>query len=286
MTMKIGIGLPNQIRGTRPTVIPEWAARAEAAGFSKLGTVGRVAYPGVMDTVALAAAAGATKSIGLFPHVLLGPVWPPVLLAKTTADIDAVSGGRLTLGMGVGIRPDDFVADGLGFAGRGRRFDQDLAVYRDVWEGKPVGGGPNPAVTPGARQIPLVLGGTSPASYERMARWGIGYVGSARSAAEVDSNFEQARAAWAKAGREGSPHLVAIVYFGIGDPEQSRAGVWDYTSIFGEEVARFITDSLVLGPQAVKDTVAAFADIGADELIFSPGEGDLDEVTRLADTAL
>jgi len=46
MTIKIGIGLPNQIRGTRPTVIPEWAARAEAAGFSKLGTVGRVAYPG------------------------------------------------------------------------------------------------------------------------------------------------------------------------------------------------------------------------------------------------
>jgi hypothetical protein len=76
------------------------------------------------------------------------------------------------------------------------------------------------------------------------------------------------------------------VYFGIGDPEQSRAGVWDYTSIFGAEVARFITDSMVLGPQAVKDTVAAFADIGADELIFSPGEGDLDEVTRLADTAL
>jgi len=107
-----------------------------------------------MDTVALAAAPGATTSIGLFPHVLLAPVWPPVLLAKETADIDAVSGGRLTLGLGVGIRPDDFVVDGLGSSGRGRRFDRDLAVYRDVWQGKPVGGGPNPAVTPGARQIP------------------------------------------------------------------------------------------------------------------------------------
>ncbi len=119
-----------------------------------------------------------------------------------------------------------------------------------------------------------------------MARWGIGYVGSARSAAEVATDFEQARAAWAEAGREGSPYLVAVVYFGLGDPEQSRANVWDYTSIFGAEVARFITDSMVAGPGAVRDTVAAFAGIGADELMFSPGEGDLDEVTRLADTVL
>ena len=141
--MKIGIGLPNQVRGTRPTVIPDWAARAEQAGFSTLGTVGRIAYPGVMDTVALAAAAAATTSIGLFSNVMLGPVWPPVLLAKETAAIDEVSGGRLTLGLGVGIRPDDFVVDGLGVAGRGRRFDHDLEIYRDVWKGEPVGGGPS-----------------------------------------------------------------------------------------------------------------------------------------------
>jgi hypothetical protein len=57
--MKIGIGLPNQVRDVRPTVIPEWASQAEKAGFSTLGTVGRFAYPGVMNTVALAAAAPA-----------------------------------------------------------------------------------------------------------------------------------------------------------------------------------------------------------------------------------
>jgi hypothetical protein len=54
--MKIGIGLPNQVRGTRPTVIPGWASLAEQARFSTLNSVGRIAYPGVMDTVALAAA--------------------------------------------------------------------------------------------------------------------------------------------------------------------------------------------------------------------------------------
>ena len=58
--MRIGIGLPNQVRDVRAAVIPAWARRAEEAGFATLGTTGRIAYPGVMDTVALAAAAGAT----------------------------------------------------------------------------------------------------------------------------------------------------------------------------------------------------------------------------------
>jgi alkanesulfonate monooxygenase SsuD/methylene tetrahydromethanopterin reductase-like flavin-dependent oxidoreductase (luciferase family) len=92
--MKIGIGLPNQVRNVNPVIIPEWAAKSEQAGFSTLGTVGRIAYPGVMDTVALAAAAGATSTIGLLSSVLLAPVWPASLLAKEAAGIDGVSGGR------------------------------------------------------------------------------------------------------------------------------------------------------------------------------------------------
>jgi alkanesulfonate monooxygenase SsuD/methylene tetrahydromethanopterin reductase-like flavin-dependent oxidoreductase (luciferase family) len=284
--MKIGIGLPNQVRGTRPTVIPDWAARAEQVGFSTLGTVGRIAYPGLMDTVALAAAAAATTSIGLFSNVMLGPVWPPVLLAKETADIDAISGGRLTLGLGVGIRPDDFVVDGLVVAGRGRRFDRDLGVYRDVWSGKPVGGGPNPAVTPDARQIPLVFGGAVPATFERMARWGVGYVGASVPAPMIAPAFEAARAAWAGAGREGFPYLVAIAYFALGDPDLGRSNVWDYYSITGEEIARLVTDGVAAGSEKIKDTVAAFANIGADELILNPTVGDIGEITRLAEIVL
>jgi len=284
--MKIGIGLPNMVRGTRPTVIPDWAARAERAGFSTLGTTGRVAYPGVLDTVALAAATGATKSIGLFTNVLLAPVWPATLFAKEAAGIDAVSGGRLTLGLGLGGRPDDFVVDGLGLAGRGRRFDRDLAVYRDVWRGDPIGGGPNPAVTPGARQIPLIIGGGAPASFERMARWGNGYVGPAAPPPAVAPAFEGARAAWAEAGREGSPYLVAVAYFAVGDVEQGRANVWDYCIVHGEEIADMMSNGVAGGPGPIKDRVAAYVDLGIDELIFSPSVGDVDEISRLADTVL
>ncbi|MFB9839666.1 LLM class flavin-dependent oxidoreductase, partial [Actinoallomurus acaciae] len=180
--MKIGIGLPNQLRDVRPTVIPEWASRAEAAGFSTLSTVGRVAYPGVMDTVALAAAAGATTSIGLTSSVMLAPVWPPALLAKELAAIDGISGGRLTVGIGIGgNRQDDFVVEGLPGRGLGRRMDHDLEVYRSVWRGETFGGGPNPGVPAGTREVPMLFGGLVPAAYERMAAWGQGYYYIARS---------------------------------------------------------------------------------------------------------
>jgi alkanesulfonate monooxygenase SsuD/methylene tetrahydromethanopterin reductase-like flavin-dependent oxidoreductase (luciferase family) len=126
--MRIGTGLPNQVRDMRPAVIPAWARQAENAGFTSLATVGRYAYPGVSDTVALAAAAAVTSRIDLVSAILLGPTWPGTMLAKELAGIDGVSNGRLTVGLGVGNRPDDFVVEGYGAAGRGKRFDQDLAL--------------------------------------------------------------------------------------------------------------------------------------------------------------
>jgi alkanesulfonate monooxygenase SsuD/methylene tetrahydromethanopterin reductase-like flavin-dependent oxidoreductase (luciferase family) len=284
--VKIGIGIPNQVRDVRPAVIPQWAARAEEAGFSTLGTVGRTAYPGVMDTVALAAAAGATSRIGLLSTVLLGPVWPAVLLAKELAGIDGVSGGRLTLGLGIGGRPDDFVVDGLPASGLGKRIDHDLDVYHDVWSGKPVGGGENPAVPPGTRQVPLLFGGAAPAAFARMARRGQGYIAGSVPASYVGQSFEAARAAWTEAGREGSPRLVAIAYFALGDAEKGRGAVADYYSFGGQGTVDLIGSAVQASPEGVKQAVTAFGDLGADELIFNPTVDDVDEISRLAELVL
>jgi alkanesulfonate monooxygenase SsuD/methylene tetrahydromethanopterin reductase-like flavin-dependent oxidoreductase (luciferase family) len=283
--MKIGIGLPNQVRDVHPTVIPAWAARAEQAGFSTLGTVGRIAYPGVMDTVTLAAAAGATSSIGLISNVLLATVWPATLLAKELAGIDGVSGGRLTVGVGIGIRPDDFVVDGLGPKGLGKRIDRDLETYRAVWTGQPVGGGDNPAVPAGSREVPMLFGGMAPASFARMAKWGEGYVAGSLPPGWVAGHFGQARDAWKDAGRPGEPRLVAIAYFALGDADKGRANVHDYYSVAGE-FADQVAAGLSGTPDAVRATVAGFADLGADELIFNPGTDDIDEIERLAGIVL
>jgi alkanesulfonate monooxygenase SsuD/methylene tetrahydromethanopterin reductase-like flavin-dependent oxidoreductase (luciferase family) len=284
--MKIGIGLPNQVRDMHPAVIPAWAAAAEEAGFSTLGTVGRVAYPGVMDTVALAAAAAVTSRIALLTNILIAPVWPATLLAKEAAGIDGISQGRLTLGVGVGIRPDDFVADGYGSDRRGKRFDRDLEVYRDVWRGNPVSGSTNPAVTPGTREIPLLFGAVAPAAFERMARWGQGYIAGSRPPEMVADAFDSAREAWRKAGREGSPHLVAISYFAFGDAEKGRENVYHYYIIGGEEAASTAVGGMRDSARAAKDAVKAFKDIGADEFIFNPVTDDIDEVSRLAEAVL
>lgn len=283
--MKIGIGLPNQVREVDPRIVPEWARRAEDAGFSTLGTVGRVAYPGVMDTVALAAAAGATRRIGLLSNVLLGTVWPATLLAKEIAGIDGVSGHRLTLGLGIGSRADDFVVDGLGLARRGNRLDADLRIYQRVWRGEPVGGGENPAVPPGTRQVPLLFGGFAPAALARMARWGEGYLGSSMPVSVVADAFARARAAWKEHGREGEPRLVAIAYFALREPDRGRAKIRDYYVDIGKAVD-MITGAVRTTPEEVRQAVREFADLGADELVFNPATDNLDDIAALADAVL
>jgi alkanesulfonate monooxygenase SsuD/methylene tetrahydromethanopterin reductase-like flavin-dependent oxidoreductase (luciferase family) len=281
--MQFGMGLPNQVRNVNPSVIPAWAASAERAGFRTLGTVGRFAYPGVTDTVALAAAAGATSSIELISNVLLAPTWPAPLLAKELAGIDGVSGGRLTIGLGIGGRADDFVLDAYPMQGLGKRLDADLETYRDIWAGKPVGDSVNPAVPEGTRQVPMLFGGSAKAAMARMAKWGVGYVGGSMPASMVADSFDDARAAWAEAGREGSPRLVAIAYFTFGDRETGRANIYDYYSFIGDEQASMIADNGAFGPDEVAATVKSFVDIGADDLLFNPMTDDLTEIERLAE---
>ena len=280
--MKVGIGIPNQVRNMRPDVVPAWARLAEESGFASLTTVGRNAYPGLSDTVALAAAAAVTSRVELISGVLLATTWPGPLLAKELAGIDGVSGGRLTLGLGVGIRPDDFIAEGYGSKGRGARMDRDLETYRDIWGGKPVGGGSNPAVPPGTRQIPMLFGGSAPAAIDRMARWGEGYVAGSVPAPMAAPAFDAARDAWQRAGRQGAPRLVALAYFALGDGDKGRQNVGDYYSV-APDFAKIVTGALCDSPAKIKETISSFADLGVDEISFNAGTDDLDEVRRLAD---
>lgn len=282
--MKIGIGIPNQVRNVDPKVIVPWATRAERAGFSTLGTVGRIAYPGVQDTVALAAAAGATATIGLLSNVVVGPAWSPVLLAKEVAGIDGVSGGRLTLGLGLGARPDDYTVDGRGPRGLGKIMDADLKVYRDVWNGDLIGG-VNPAVPRGTRQVPLLFGGIAAAALVRMAKWGDGYIGGSVPADMVSGAFDGARAAWREAGRAGEPRLVAICYYALGKGDEGRANVHDYYSVSGD-FARLIAGNVGVTAADVRRMLKSFEAIGADELIFNPATDDLDDIDRLGEIVL
>jgi hypothetical protein len=99
----------------------------------------------------------------------------------------------------------------------------------------------------------------------------------------VAEPFDNARAAWTEAGREGSPRLVAIAYFTFGDADTGRANVHDYYSFLPDEYSSMISNNGAVGADAIKATVQSFADIGADDMLFNPMTDDLSEIERLAE---
>jgi alkanesulfonate monooxygenase SsuD/methylene tetrahydromethanopterin reductase-like flavin-dependent oxidoreductase (luciferase family) len=283
--MRIGIGLPSPVLDVPGSLLVAWARRAQERGFSSLATIDRIAYPSYDSLTALSAAAAVTDRIGLLTNVLLEPAYPPVLLAKVTASIDQISQGRLTLGLGVGGRPDDFQLTGRPFAGRGRRFDADLELLHRAWAGEPVEGSPFPVGPPTtAGRIPLLIGGQPRLAGPRAARWGAGFTIGGAPPEMAAAAIQEFKAAWEQAGGSGQPRIVALTYFSVGEEhtEESLHNLRSYYGFLGDW-AEGVASAAPRTPQAVRDQAAAFERLGLDELIFDPTVADLDQVDRLAD---
>src|SRR3954453_18583997 len=159
--MDVGIGLPLTIRGATGAQIVQWAQRAEARGFSSLGTIDRIVYANYDPLIALAAAAAVTERIKLATTILIAPLRiSGAMLAKQAASVDALSGGRLVLGVAVGGREDDYEAAGADFGSRGKAFDRMLEEWAEVWNGDAIGPDARPSV---------IIGGSSGAAFRRAA---------------------------------------------------------------------------------------------------------------------
>jgi alkanesulfonate monooxygenase SsuD/methylene tetrahydromethanopterin reductase-like flavin-dependent oxidoreductase (luciferase family) len=283
--MDIGIGLPTTLPVDGPGVL-DWARRAEERGFAALATIDRIVYPNYDSLTALAAAAGATTRIGLFTDILLAPAYPPVWLAKATGSLAALSAGRLTLGLGVGGRPDDFAAVDRPFDQRGRLMDETLDLLHRAWSGEPVAGGEHsvsPAV-PGGR-VPILIGGNSPAAFRRTVRWGDGWTIGGAPPQMAAEPAEKIRQAWRDSGRDGEPRLAALTYFGFGDDAAVRESLGTYYGFLGD-MADFVVSNAVRTPTEAKQRARDFADAGFTELMFDPAIGALDQVDQLADAVL
>jgi alkanesulfonate monooxygenase SsuD/methylene tetrahydromethanopterin reductase-like flavin-dependent oxidoreductase (luciferase family) len=276
----IAIGLPNAVPGTTGAQLVEWARRAEARGFSSLGTIDRVAYENYEPLTALAAAAAVTERIGLCTSVLLGPLRSNAELAKQALSVQALSGGRLTLGIGLGGRDDDYEISGIETRGRGRRLDTMLERIGEVWSGGRVG--PSIEGSPG-----LVVGGHADASFARAARFGDGWIAAGTGPEQFADGAGKARAAWSEAGREGEPRTMALAYFSLGERAEEDASAYlaDYYAWLGEDIANFIVAGAAKDAEAVQQQIAAYEAAGCDELIFFPSSGDAAQVDLLAGAA-
>jgi alkanesulfonate monooxygenase SsuD/methylene tetrahydromethanopterin reductase-like flavin-dependent oxidoreductase (luciferase family) len=282
----IGIGLPSTIPGVEGRTLVDWARHAEEAGFSTLGTIGRLIYPSYEELIALSAAAAVTSRIRLTTAVLLAPLYTnAALLAKQAASLDRLSGGRLVLGLGLGGREDDFAASGLSTQGRGHRLDEQVAMMKRVWSGEEFGTaggiGPEPA-RPGGPEI--ILAGSTEASFRRVARLADGWIMGggtpgmfAQSAAAVDK-------AWQDAGRTGQPRKVTLAYFALGPEARSQADGYllRYYAWLGEFASQ-IAAGAAASAEMIRSYVAAFEASGCDEIIFVPTGSRLDQVSLLAE---
>jgi probable F420-dependent oxidoreductase len=189
--VKLGIHLPQFGRAAGPAAIRTAARVAERLGYNDVWVSDHVTqsaeqgYPSSFlydPFLSLTWAAAATTTIGLGTSVLVVPQYHPVWLANATASVDALSGGRLRLGIGVGWSGAEFDTLDQDFHTRGRRTDEALDIFDVCWNQDPstytgthysftdIRVLPKPA-----HPIEIWIGGASEASYRRAERYGTGF---------------------------------------------------------------------------------------------------------------
>ena len=274
--MNVGIGLPSTTPGTTGELLVDWARRADAGPFSSVAVLDRVAYDSFDPFAALAAAAGVTSRVRLATTIAIGPLRPTGLLAKEAASVHALSGGRLTLGLAVGARTEDYEAAGVESRGRGRKLVEQLAYLRGGVDGDRVG--------PPRDGIELLVGGLSGQAFSRMARYADGYVHGGGPPRAFASAATRALAAWSDLGRPGRPRLWGQGYFALGDgaAEPGDAYLRDYYGFLGPFVERVVAENLT-SARKLKDFVRGYEDAGCDELVLFPTVADPDELDRLTE---
>jgi probable F420-dependent oxidoreductase len=281
--MKIGISLFR----LRPEQLAPVARRADGLGFESVWVAEHLVFPtrftsrypyaadGVppirpdsplLDPlVVLTHVAAATRTIRLGTNVYLLPLRHPIATARMATTLDVLSGGRLTLGVGVGWLAEEFEAAGVDFATRAGRTRECVRALRALWtedepafQGRHVAFGPvrfepKPVQRP---HPPIVFGGESEAALRRAAALGDGWYGVGHTPETAAARVETLRARLAEAGRETAPFEYTV---SIGVPEPTRADL------------------------------ARFADAGVDRVVCVPwtrGREAEEALGRLADAVL
>ena len=281
--MQVGVGLPSTLPGVDGAMLVEWARKADDGPFGSLGVFDRLVYDAWDPLIALSAAAAVTKRIRLATTVLIGPLRNTALLAKEAASLDCLSGGRLTLGLALGARRDDYAAAGAPFAGRGAQLDEQLAALREQWHDESIG--PRPVQAGGPE---LIVGGLDEHAFARAARFADGFIHNGGPPRVFAAAADKARAAWAQSGRPGRPQLWAMGYYALGEGDvtaekasgaQYLLDYYAFTGPFAERIAA----GLLTTPQGVAQFVRGYAEAGCDHLVLFPTIARADQLERLAD---
>jgi alkanesulfonate monooxygenase SsuD/methylene tetrahydromethanopterin reductase-like flavin-dependent oxidoreductase (luciferase family) len=288
--MRVAIGLPSRVSSASGAVMLEWITRAERGPFSSVVVTDRVVSQALEPITVLAMAAGATQRVRLMTSVVIGPTRETTLLARQAATIDLLSGGRLTLGVGIGVRENDYLATGFDFHRRGRRAEEQLPILRRLWSGAAMSDqigaiGPRPYRPDGPE---LLIGGYVPAIVQRIAKWGDGYMAPGGGEPEnLLETWHQIEDAWQEAGRTGKPRWVGASYYALGPNARDHANRYINANYgYNPDLAARRLSTLPASVGAVEESIRRQADVGVDELILRPCADDLDQMDRLAEIAV
>lgn len=289
--MRAGLMLPPD--GDLGEVVP-FAQEAEAHGFDFLACGEHVFFHGPTANafVALAAAAGATRTIRLLSALTIVPMYPAALAAKMAATLDGISGGRFELGVGVGGEyPPEFEACGVPVAERGGRCDEALAVLTRLLQGEPAhftgrwgslsGQQLQP---PPVRRLPVWIGGRRKASMRRAGRYGDGWLPYLVTPEQVARGLATARAVAGECGRRPSDVRGGVFCWGTVSPDGKwarRTAVDTVSALYQQDLHTRADRYLLAGtPAEVTARLAEYADAGAESVIFAPAcaRADLDLV--------
>ena len=273
--------------------LERWARAIDEGPWSSLCFGERMAFDNPDAPTLLGATAAWTSRVRLVTTVVVPQLHAPVPLAKALATGDRLSGGRLTVGLGVGGRDEDYrAADAdLGsktIAGLAER----VAVMRRVWAGERVANavrpvGP-PPVQPGGPE--LLVGTLGPRTIRAAAAWADGLAGMSLDVdlAEIAKVFDLTRDAWREAGRP-APRLTTSFWFALGEPAEARAQVHRHLRHYMNWIPAEYVDALAATagfagtPAQLASVLRQVADLGADEVQLIPTSSAVDQVHRLAD---
>ena len=274
-------------------VLENWARIVDEGPFSSLCWGERIAFDNPDSLTLLGALSAWTDRVRLVTTVIVPQLHDPVMLAKALATADLLSGGRLTVGLGIGGRDEDYRAVGAdGSTQTMRGMAERVAIMKRVWAGEkitesvlPVG--PRPVQPGGPR---LLVGTIGPKTVRSAATWADGLAGTTLDLDVTAQNalFDVARAAWAEAGRP-TPHLATSFWFAIGEGDAPRAQMHRHLRRYMNWIPAEFVDAMAptTGWAGTEDdllaTLRAFEHVGTDEVHLIPTSSDVDQLRRVTD---
>lgn len=273
--------------------LESWARAVDDGPWSSLCWGERMAFDNPHSLTLLGAVAAWTSRVRLSTTVVVPQLHDPVSLAKALATGDRLCGGRLSVGLGVGGRDEDYRAAGVDLSTRTiAELAARVAVMRQVWAGErvvesvlPVGPAP---VQPGGPE--LLVGTLGPRTIRSAAAWADGLAGMSLDLdlAEMARLFDLTRAAWSEAGRP-APRLTTSFWFALGEPGAARDQVHRHLRHYMNWIPTQYVDALAATagfagtPAELRDLLRRVEDLGCDEVQLIPTGSSVDQVHRLAD---